>query len=74
MEWTTSETPLWTSRDIARATGVSGQRVNILIKRGTLTPQFRTLRGYPLFTAEYIEWAKVNVPWLKNRMSDHALR
>ena len=55
------ESGLWIQADIAEELDWSPTYIQLLIKDGTLTPQFHTRRGVPLFTPEYWEWAKENV-------------
>jgi len=62
--------PLWTQSDVAADLQWSDTYIARFVEMDILAPQFKTLRGVVLFTQEYWEWAKVNVPKIAQRVSE----
>ena len=69
-EYRTVDEPMLTNADWCRILDRSRSTVRKLVKQGVLTPQRLTLGGRPLYEPEYVEWAKVSVPEIVQRMSD----
>lgn len=67
----TSQEPVWLNADWANLLGYSLTAIANYIKYGYLTPQWYTAGSKrAVYTMEYVEWAKANVPIIKKRLAE----